>query len=257
MPARSTWTRRSGATARVPHGRRGCGSDHRTATAPADERHRRRGWWSDPEVGSDGTAEEAIAELRDERLAGPPGDAFRYSRQCQFRAGRLGRGADVGACRTASTFSSGSSTRWGCSTASPRWRSPGRTLWPTGTDSGSASRLDSGPTVRPGLLAAGYLMSSVSDLGRYLSMYLNDGRIARRGPDHLARGTAHHAVPGTGNDARAVGRRRSDAVRDGLVRRGAVGRTGAAAPRQRARLQRDDRAVAAAGLGGRSSHERH
>ena len=27
----------------------------------------------------DGTAEEAIAELRDERLAGPPGDTFRYS----------------------------------------------------------------------------------------------------------------------------------------------------------------------------------
>ena len=30
--------------------------------------------------------------------------------------------------------------------------------------------------MRPGLLAAGYLMSSVSDLGRYLSMYLNDGK---------------------------------------------------------------------------------
>jgi hypothetical protein len=34
----------------------------------------------------------------------------------------------------------------------------------------------SGPTVRRGLLAAGYLISSVSDLGRYLSMYINDGK---------------------------------------------------------------------------------
>lgn len=35
--------------------------------------------------------------------------------------------------------------------------------------------VSSGPTVRPGLLAAGYLISSVSDLGCYLSLYLNDG----------------------------------------------------------------------------------
>jgi CubicO group peptidase (beta-lactamase class C family) len=32
-----------------------------------------------------------------------------------------------------------------------------------------------GPALRPGMLAAGYLMSSARDMGRYLAMYLNDG----------------------------------------------------------------------------------
>ena len=35
--------------------------------------------------------------------------------------------------------------------------------------------LASGPVVRPGLAAAGYLMSTAEDLGRYLAMYLAGG----------------------------------------------------------------------------------
>ena len=122
---------------------------------------------------SDGTAEEAIAELRTTRLAGPPGSRFRYANANYVLAGLVVErtsGEPYGAYVERHIFA-------------PLGMSHSHTTQADGLVDGMAVGhrfwfgvpVASGPTVRPGLLAAGFLISSSADLGRYLAMYLNDG----------------------------------------------------------------------------------
>jgi len=124
----------------------------------------------------DGTAEEAIAELRDSRLAGVPGEAFRYANANFVLAGLVlerTSGQSYGQYVQQRIFG-------------PLGMRHSYVSIEQAAQDGLADGhrflfgvpVPSGPTVRAGLLAAGYLMSSVSDLGRYLSMYLNDGETA-------------------------------------------------------------------------------
>ena len=54
----------------------------------------------------------------------------------------------------------------------------------------------SGPVFRPGLLAAGYLISTTEDLGRYLRMYLQNGRAADGARIVSAQGLQTMLAPG-------------------------------------------------------------
>jgi CubicO group peptidase (beta-lactamase class C family) len=122
----------------------------------------------------DGTAEEAIAELRGDRLAGPPGETFRYSNANFVLAGLVVErtsGQPYGRYVQQRIFEPLGMRHSYVSVeeARPNGLADGHRFW-------FGIPVVSGPTLHPGLLAAGYLISSVSDLGRYLSVYLNDGR---------------------------------------------------------------------------------
>jgi CubicO group peptidase (beta-lactamase class C family) len=122
----------------------------------------------------DGSAEEAVAELRDTALAGPPGGEFRYANANFVLAGLVVERVSgqpyahyvqrhiFDPLQMRHSYTS-------VADAAAAGLADGHRFW-------FGVPLRSGPTVRPGLLAAGYLISSVSDLGRYLSMYLQDGR---------------------------------------------------------------------------------
>ena len=121
----------------------------------------------------DGTAEEAIAELRDSRLAGAPGEAFRYANANFVLAGLVierTSGKPYGQYVQQRIFDP-----LGMRHSYVSVEQVNRDGLADGHRFLFGVSVPSGPTVRPGLLAAGYLISSVSDLGRYLSMYLNDG----------------------------------------------------------------------------------
>ena len=121
----------------------------------------------------DGTAEQAIAELRDSRLAGAPGESFRYANANFVLAGLVlerASGLPYGQYVQQRIFDP-LGMRHSYASVQPARQdglAEGHRFW-----FGFAA--PSGPTVRSGLLAAGYLISSVSDLGRYLSLYLNNG----------------------------------------------------------------------------------
>ena len=124
----------------------------------------------------DGTANEAIAELRDSRLAGAPGEAFRYANANFVLAGLVlerTSGQPYGQYVQQRIFDPLGMRHSYVSIEPARQAglADGHRFW-------FGAPIPRVPTVRAGMLAAGYLISSVSDLGRYLSMYLNDGETA-------------------------------------------------------------------------------
>jgi CubicO group peptidase (beta-lactamase class C family) len=128
-----------------------------------------------PIVGSaaDGTALAALGELHDTQLAAAPGTAFEYSNGNFILAGLVierASGESYGQYIQRHIFAPlgmrhshatlGAAKRDGLATGHRYWF-------------GLATA--HGPTFRPGIQSAGYLISSAEDMARYLAMYLNDG----------------------------------------------------------------------------------
>jgi CubicO group peptidase (beta-lactamase class C family) len=128
-----------------------------------------------PIIGSaaDGTALQALRELRATELAAPPGTAFEYSNGNFILAGLIierASGQPYGQYVQRHIFAP-LGMRHSYTTLSAARRdglATGHRFW-----FGIATA--HGPTFRPGIQAAGYLISSAEDMGRYLAMYLNDG----------------------------------------------------------------------------------
>jgi CubicO group peptidase (beta-lactamase class C family) len=122
---------------------------------------------------ADGTPLEAVAELADAELASPPGRTWRYANVNYVLAGLVVerasgmRYADYVDRRIFAPLGMDDSTASG----RPEDVSPGHRFW-------FGIPVESGPTVREAVMAAGYLVSTADDLGRYLAMYLADGRSA-------------------------------------------------------------------------------
>ncbi len=127
----------------------------------------------------DGTALDAVRELRDTPLAGAPGREWHYSNANYVLAGlvveraagttyadHVERRIFTPLGMTGSTTGPATGQRSGGRDVTDA--SPGHRLW-------FGATIANGPTHRPGLLAAGYLVSTATDLGRYLRMYLRGG----------------------------------------------------------------------------------
>jgi CubicO group peptidase (beta-lactamase class C family) len=125
----------------------------------------------------EGTAEEAIAELRDVRPAGPPGRTFRYANANFVLAGLVverASGLPYGSYVQQRIFDplGMRHSYTSLERAEPDGLADGHRFW-------FGVPVPSGPTAPQGVQAAGYLISSASDLGRYLAMYLNGGTTAQ------------------------------------------------------------------------------
>jgi len=120
---------------------------------------------------ADGTPLEAVAELRDAKLATRPGDTWRYANVNYVLAGLVVERAsgmsyaDYVDQRIFSPLGMHDSTADGQSSNA----TPGHRFW-------FGMPIATGPTVRRAEMAAGYVVSTADDLGRYLAMYLRDGR---------------------------------------------------------------------------------
>lgn len=120
---------------------------------------------------ADGTPLEAVAELKDARLASPPGESWRYANVNYVLAGLVVERAsgmsyaDYVDQRIFTPLGMQDSTAAG----QPSDATPGHKFW-------FGIPIPSGPTVRQAEMAAGYIISTADDLSRYLAMYLRDGR---------------------------------------------------------------------------------
>ena len=120
----------------------------------------------------DGSALDAVAELRDARLASAPGETWRYANANYVLAGLVVERAsglayaDYVQQRILDPLRM-TDTRV---LAHPDV-APGHRYW-------FGVPVASGPVQRSGVVAAGYVASSARDLGRYLTMYLRDGLAA-------------------------------------------------------------------------------
>jgi len=126
-----------------------------------------------------GTALDAVRELRDTRLASAPGRQWHYSNANYVLAGLVVERASGTSYaehverRIFTPLGMTSSTTRSPSTQENGGRnvtkvSSGHRLW-------FGATIANGPTWRPGLLAAGYLISTASDMGRYVRMYVRGG----------------------------------------------------------------------------------
>lgn len=128
-----------------------------------------------PIVGSaaDGTALEALQELRDTQLATAPGTAFEYSNGNFILAGLIierASGEPYAQYIRRHIFAP-----LGMRHSYTRLSAAKRDGLATGHRYWFGLATAHGPTFRPGIQSAGYLISSAEDMGRYLGMYLNDG----------------------------------------------------------------------------------
>lgn len=122
---------------------------------------------------ADGTALAAIAELKDAELASAPGETWRYANANYVLAGLVverASGLSYGDYVQRNIFTPLGMTHSSASTDPPGSDSlaDGHRFWfgiPVATE----------PTQRGATLAAGYLISTAADLGRYLSLYLAEG----------------------------------------------------------------------------------
>ena len=122
---------------------------------------------------ADGTPAEAIAELKGAELASPPGETWLYANANYVLAGLVVERA--------------SGLRYGDYVQREIFTPLGMTHSSASTEAVGSDALADGhrywfgvpvatePTRREATLAAGYLISTAADLGRYLSMYLADG----------------------------------------------------------------------------------
>ena len=120
---------------------------------------------------ADGTPLEAVAELAGAELASPPGTTWRYANVNYVLAGLVVERAsgmsyaDYVERRIFAPLGMDDSTARGRRRCDA---SPGHRFW-------FGVPVESGPTVRRAVMAAGYLVSTADDLGRYLAMYLAGG----------------------------------------------------------------------------------
>jgi len=120
---------------------------------------------------ADGTPLEAVAEIKEARLASPPGETWRYANVNYVLAGLVVERAsgmsyaDYVDQRIFTPLGMHDSTAAG----QPSDATPGHRFW-------FGIPISSGPTVRQAEMAAGYIISTADDLSRYLTMYLAEGR---------------------------------------------------------------------------------
>ena len=120
---------------------------------------------------ADGSPLQAVAELRNAELMSRPGDAWRYANVNYVLAGLVVERAsgmsyaDYVARRIFDPLGMDDSTAKG----PPPNVSPGHQFW-------FGVPVAAKPVVRRAVMAAGYIVSTADDLGRYLAMYLADGR---------------------------------------------------------------------------------
>ena len=122
---------------------------------------------------ADGTPSEAVAELKDTELASPPGETWRYANVNYVLAGLVVEGASgmsYGDYVQREIF-----TPLGMSHSSASTRPVGSDVLADGHRFWFGVPVATEPTRREATLAAGYLISTAADLGRYLSLYLADG----------------------------------------------------------------------------------
>jgi CubicO group peptidase (beta-lactamase class C family) len=119
--------------------------------------------------GREGTALEAVAEIRDARLASTPGETWRYSNANYALAGLV---VEAVSDQTYADYLQqhvldplGMADTYVLADPSI---APGQRYW-----FGFAA--SSGPLQREGVVAAGYVASTADDLGTYLAMYLREG----------------------------------------------------------------------------------
>ena len=167
---------------------------------------------------ADGTPLEAVAELKDARLASPPGETWRYANVNYVLAGLVVERAsgmsyaDYVDQRIFAPLGMHDSTAAG----QPSDATPGHKFW-------FGIPISAGPTVRQAEMAAGYVISTADDLGRYLAMYLEGRAWRERYPRRVLRWTQDHARAWPRSDTRTMGRRDEVALCDGMVRRRSVG----------------------------------
>jgi CubicO group peptidase (beta-lactamase class C family) len=143
---------------------------------------------------TDGTPLEAVAELAGAELASPPGATWRYANVNYVLAGLVVERAsgmsyaDYLEQRIFAPLGMDDSTARG----RPVDASPGHRFW-------FGVPLESGPTVRRAVMAAGYVVSTADDLGRYLEMYLAEG--LSRGGTRLVSATGLRTLLSPGPEA--------------------------------------------------------
>lgn len=122
---------------------------------------------------ADGTALEAIAELKDAKLAATPGDSWLYANANYVLAGLVverASGLSYGDYVQREIF-----TPLGMTQSSASTEAAGGDVLAEGHRSWFGVLVATEPTRLEATLAAGYLISTAADLGRYLSMYLAEG----------------------------------------------------------------------------------
>jgi CubicO group peptidase (beta-lactamase class C family) len=122
---------------------------------------------------ADGSPSAAVAELKDAKLASRPGQTWRYANVNYVLAGLVveqASGLSYGDYVQRNIF-----TPLGMVHSSADTNPTGRDVLADGHRFWFGVRVPTEPTRRHAALAAGYLISTASDLGRYLSLYLADG----------------------------------------------------------------------------------
>jgi CubicO group peptidase (beta-lactamase class C family) len=122
---------------------------------------------------ADGTALEALHELRDVKLVTPPGEAFAYSNGNYVLAGLIverASGEPYAQYVQRHIF-----TPLGMRDSYVALDAAKRAGLATGHRYWFGLAAAHGPTFRAGIQSAGYLMSSGQDMGRYLAMFLSHG----------------------------------------------------------------------------------
>ncbi|MCU1504601.1 MAG: class beta-lactamase-related serine hydrolase [Ilumatobacteraceae bacterium] len=121
----------------------------------------------------DGTALQALRELRDARLATPPGTAFHYSNGNYVLAGLIV--ARASGEPYAQYIERHIFAPLGMRHSYTTLDAARRAGLATGHRYFFGISIAHGPTFRPGIQSAGYLISSAEDMAGYLAMYLNNG----------------------------------------------------------------------------------
>jgi len=122
---------------------------------------------------ADGTPAEAIAELKDAHLASPPGDTWRYANANYVLAGLVVERAS--GMSYANYVQREIFTPLGMTHSSAGAEAAGSDVLADGHRYWFGVPVATAPTRRDAALAAGYLISTAADLGRYLSLYLTGG----------------------------------------------------------------------------------
>ena len=143
---------------------------------------------------ADGTALEALHELRGTKLVTPPGAAFAYSNGNYVLAGLIVEGASGEPYaqyvqRHIFTPLGMRHSYVALDAAKRAGLAIGHRYW-------FGLSTAHGPTFRPGIQPAGYLISTAHDMSRYLAMYLNNGVTANGDRIVSRRGLATMLAPG-------------------------------------------------------------